>query len=1334
MSSLLKRLKHKKRPASPLSDRSPVVGTAEESNSDSKYQTTRDNLIGATKVVKAVAEAASFLGPLRSTCEIVILFLEKTKAINESIDGFKALSGMLKSHIDILEDSWRTLQGKETEPLLTGQQDFLQALNDYIKSLKSTLGKVDQVLKERENSSKSLFKKIGSTQVEPGALVAYQDEITQYSKVFDEAMAICQMNLQAEALKAARLGPEKPRPMGTQHETCLKGTREPILQEIREWRSSKEVEKRIFWLCDIGGSGKSTVAYTMSQEWDEESDILLGRFFFSRNARDTADTDVFCSTLARDLASKHPELSSTIADALRVDSLLTERDFTKQFNKLIVEPLLSVSQDIIFVLDAVDECKLESRKRMLRVILKEIDSLTSLKILLTSRPESDIMNLLQDKTIVRGMHFQMQGSKNQSNLADITSYVNYHLTTLLSSKYKEQLITQSNGLFIWVSTARFELEMAADNPAQFESALNTLLERGAGGDLRTLYLGILNRVLRGRYKDLICRVLSTLAILYEPVSITGLGRLMNANDEDLELVVKSMRSVFRVVDTIEFLHPTFREYLNGIQGKGTIFDAYISHSDLALSTLATLQEDLKRDICDIDVPGVPFRDNKDIEDLNERLSSLWRQYPGLFYSSQYWALHVSQAIQNVSVIQRLGVFLETKVLNLVELLSLMNHLLRIQDILELQRKVELCEDIWRLVQSRQTLLEGNALHIYSSGLLFLPIGTKLSQLYRKACEGDLPDIVCGLTTHWPHYRTLAGHDGAVECFSISPDGTRIVSGSYDKTVRIWDATTGASIENALDVHVTIKYLAFSSDGSHVIVGTEFGFLTRWNWSSGEVISTKLHSNGIITGLGFSSDETRVIFSSNHRGLVSCDAITGEPITMLFQGNIDYYTILSSPPDGSRVICVHDSSFCLWDAITGQRLGMDSLSHYSIKCLAFSPDISRIALGREDGTIHLWDVATGLCFLTSWKAHEAQITCLAFSPDGTRIVSGSDDGTLQLWDTMIYSRIGAMMKGHKQSISCLQFSSDGKEIVSGSYDRTIRVWDGLAGSRIGGALEGHTEGITCVSFLADSTRIVSGSSDGTLRLWNVVTDESVGAIHERHNDQVEVIVFSLDGSRVLSGSRDGTLRLWDTESGTIIGSVWEGHTEKIECVAFSLDGTRVVSAAWNETMRVWNVATGLSINESTARHYRVHQLVFSPDGTKFISCKTFHSMQLWDATMCSPIGNPIEVNPSFSLDFGHATTFFEDGVSFSINTGAIFKISDEGISNTGFLPLRDPPSRSEDDEIIYKEGSLVMRDVPCHTFALPTELRASARAIYQAKIALGSKSGRVMILDFSKLLR
>ncbi|PVF96779.1 hypothetical protein CPB86DRAFT_798586 [Serendipita vermifera] len=124
------------------------------------------------------------------------------------------------------------------------------------------------------------------------------------------------------------------------------------------------------------------------------------------------------------------------------------------------------------------------------------------------------------------------------------------------------------------------------------------------------------------------------------------------------------------------------------------------------------------------------------------------------------------------------------------------------------------------------------------------------------------------------------------------------------------------------------------------------------------------------------------------------------------------------------------------------------------------------------------------------------------------------------------------------------------------------------------------------------------------------------------------------------------------------------------------------------------------------------------------------MQLWDAT-CNPIGKPVKVDPS-SPAHNHSIDFFEDGVLFSSESGAPFKISDEGIQEMGSFPPTVPRSRLTDGKIIYDNGQIIVQDAPRYTFELPTDWEVNTWAAHQAKIALGFESGRVMILDFSKL--
>jgi hypothetical protein len=114
------------------------------------------------------------------------------------------------------------------------------------------------------------------------------------------------------------------------HDECLPGTRVPILQKIREWANDEESEKRVFWLKDVAGSGKSTVAITMANEWRREN-RLGGCFFFSMSDDKLSATTAFCSNIARDLHAFHPSVRSAIQAACTADTAIAARPFEEQF-------------------------------------------------------------------------------------------------------------------------------------------------------------------------------------------------------------------------------------------------------------------------------------------------------------------------------------------------------------------------------------------------------------------------------------------------------------------------------------------------------------------------------------------------------------------------------------------------------------------------------------------------------------------------------------------------------------------------------------------------------------------------------------------------------------------------------------------------------------------------------------------------------------------------------------------------------------------------------------------------------------------------------------------
>src|SRR5580692_5931455 len=78
--------------------------------------------------------------------------------------------------------------------------------------------------------------------------------------------------------------------------------------------------------------------------------------------------------------------------------------------------------------------------------------------------------------------------------------------------------------------------------------------------------------------------------------------------------------------------------------------------------------------------------------------------------------------------------------------------------------------------------------LYTTALPFTPTNTSIFKIFYHS---GLPKVVCGVDKMWsPELLQLRGHHNTVNCVAFSPDGSKIISGSYDETIRVWDASTG----------------------------------------------------------------------------------------------------------------------------------------------------------------------------------------------------------------------------------------------------------------------------------------------------------------------------------------------------------------------------------------------------------------------------------------------------------------------------------------------------------------------------------------------------------------
>ena len=424
-------------------------------------------------------------------------------------------------------------------------------------------------------------------------------------------------------------------------------------------------------------------------------------------------------------------------------------------------------------------------------------------------------------------------------------------------------------------------------------------------------------------------------------------------------------------------------------------------------------------------------------------------------------------------------------------------------------------------------------------------------------------IVKGLPAEWGTCARTVSLDNFP--FALSYWKNTIAVGLHNRDIIIFNSITGSQTAVFSGHTDQMNSLVFSSDGTSLVSGSNDMTVKLWDVQTGGVVRTFSGHSSVVWSVSISADSTMIASASNDSTIHLWDIQRGECHYVIKQQSSVHH-VWFSPTDPQYLLSESGGEIWQWD-INGHR----TPPTYDGDQVSFSPDGTQLALcNRAVVTVQNSDSRAAVA---EFHVANSDTRCCCFSPDG-RLVAVAAGKTAYIWDiTGSDPHLVETFIGHTNDITSLVFSSP-SSLISASWDQSIKFWQIGVSSK--DPVEADPKSISLTSAAIRSITLqdsiaISSDSDGVMRIWDISTGICKASFQTPAKDFHFRDARLVDGQLIFVWHADGKIHIWDLERGEILQT--EDAPESLFYdLRISGDGSKIFCLHWS-TILAWSRLTG-----------------------------------------------------------------------------------------------------------------------------------------------------------------